>query len=132
MKLFNFILLLWFIFALLDPDPLTRLNPDPIRIRNPSSNRVRLSPHAASRGSRDLFPLGWCACNQIPLIGRHQPLHTPATEEAENSSHQPLDSYSSSSSSCAVEETAAVSLERPLADIPGPKASLTGQIVVFT
>ncbi len=27
------ILLLWVIFALLDPDPLTRLNPDPIRIR---------------------------------------------------------------------------------------------------
>jgi hypothetical protein len=26
-------LLLWVIFALLDPDPLTRLNPDPIRIR---------------------------------------------------------------------------------------------------
>ncbi len=31
----NFLLLLWVIFALLDPDPgpLTRLNPDPIRIR---------------------------------------------------------------------------------------------------
>ncbi len=28
-------LLLWIIFALLDPDPLTQLNPDPIRIRNP-------------------------------------------------------------------------------------------------
>jgi hypothetical protein len=26
-------LLLWVIFALLDPDQLTRLNPDPIRIR---------------------------------------------------------------------------------------------------
>ena len=33
-------LLLWVIFALLDPDPLTRLNPDPIRIRirNPVTN----------------------------------------------------------------------------------------------
>ncbi len=35
----KFFLLLWVIFALLDPDPLTRLNPDPIRIqiqiRNP-------------------------------------------------------------------------------------------------
>jgi hypothetical protein len=28
--------LLLVIFALLDPDPLTRLNPDPIRIRNPA------------------------------------------------------------------------------------------------
>jgi hypothetical protein len=40
MKFFNFFLLLWVIFALLDPDPdsLTRLNPDPngIRIRNPA------------------------------------------------------------------------------------------------
>jgi hypothetical protein len=34
-------LLLWVIFALLDPDPLTRLNPDPIRIRirNPAAKR---------------------------------------------------------------------------------------------
>jgi hypothetical protein len=29
----KFFLLLWVIFALLDPDPLTRLNLDPIRIR---------------------------------------------------------------------------------------------------
>jgi hypothetical protein len=37
MKFFNFFLLLWVTFALLNPDPLTRLNPDPIgiRIRNP-------------------------------------------------------------------------------------------------
>jgi hypothetical protein len=40
-EFFNFFLLLWVIFVLLDPDPdrLTRLNPDPmgirIRIRNP-------------------------------------------------------------------------------------------------
>jgi len=38
---------LWFIFALLDPDPdpLTRLSPDPIRIRirNPSSNSSNAS-----------------------------------------------------------------------------------------
>jgi hypothetical protein len=36
MNFLNFFLL-WVIFALLDPDPLTRLNPDPvwIRIRNP-------------------------------------------------------------------------------------------------
>jgi hypothetical protein len=35
-------LLLWVIFALLDPDPLARLNPDPIRIRirNPGSKPV--------------------------------------------------------------------------------------------
>ncbi len=32
-ELINFFLLLWVIFALLDPDPLTRINPDPIRIR---------------------------------------------------------------------------------------------------
>jgi len=41
MKFLNFFLLFWVIFALLDPDPLTRLNPDPIRIRirirNPAS-----------------------------------------------------------------------------------------------
>jgi hypothetical protein len=38
-------LLLWVIFALLDPDPdpdpLTRLNPDPIRIRNLGLNYAR-------------------------------------------------------------------------------------------
>jgi hypothetical protein len=28
MNSYNFFLLLWVIFALLDPDPLTRLNPD--------------------------------------------------------------------------------------------------------
>jgi len=37
MKFLNFIILLWVIFALLVPDPLTRLNPDtdsdPVRIR---------------------------------------------------------------------------------------------------
>jgi hypothetical protein len=33
MNLKKKILLLWVIFALLDPDPLTRLDPDPIRIR---------------------------------------------------------------------------------------------------
>jgi hypothetical protein len=46
MKFFNFFLLLWVIFAILDsdpdsdPDPLTRLNPDPIgiRIRNPGGS----------------------------------------------------------------------------------------------
>jgi hypothetical protein len=35
---------LWIIFALLDPDPLTRLNPDPIRIRirirNPEKDTI--------------------------------------------------------------------------------------------
>jgi hypothetical protein len=31
---------LWVIFALLDPDPLTRLNPDPIRIRNTGQNNI--------------------------------------------------------------------------------------------
>jgi hypothetical protein len=39
MNFYNFFLLFWVIFALLDPDPdpLPRLNPDPvmIRIRNP-------------------------------------------------------------------------------------------------
>ncbi len=44
MKFLNFYLLLWVIFALLDPDPdpLTRLNPDPIgiRIRNPAFKTV--------------------------------------------------------------------------------------------
>ncbi len=34
-ELLQIFLLLWVIFALLDPDPLTRLNPDQIRIRNP-------------------------------------------------------------------------------------------------
>ncbi len=42
MKFVKKFLLLWVIFALLDPDPdpLTRLNPDPIgiRIRNPGKN----------------------------------------------------------------------------------------------
>jgi hypothetical protein len=39
MNFYKFFLLLWVIFAILDPDPLTRLNPDPIRIRirNPAS-----------------------------------------------------------------------------------------------
>ncbi len=38
MNFYNFFLLLWVIFALLDPDPdpLARLNPDPIQIRNPA------------------------------------------------------------------------------------------------
>ena len=33
---------MWVIFALLDPDPLTRLNPDPIRIRirNPAPKNI--------------------------------------------------------------------------------------------
>jgi hypothetical protein len=31
----NLKIFFYFIFALLDPDPLARLNPDPIRIRNP-------------------------------------------------------------------------------------------------
>jgi hypothetical protein len=39
-----FFLLLWVIFAPLDPDPLTRLNPDPIRIqiriRNPAFQQL--------------------------------------------------------------------------------------------
>jgi hypothetical protein len=41
MNFLNFFLFLWVIFALLDPDPLTRLNPDPIeiRIRNPAIKR---------------------------------------------------------------------------------------------
>jgi hypothetical protein len=42
---FKIFLLLWGIFALLDPDPdpLARLNPDPIRIRNPATDlRIRL------------------------------------------------------------------------------------------
>jgi hypothetical protein len=38
-------LLLWVIFALLDPYRLTRLNPDPIRIRNPA-HRSALQAHA--------------------------------------------------------------------------------------
>jgi hypothetical protein len=39
-------LLLWVIFALLDPDPLTRLNLDPIRIpiRNPDGGWKILEP----------------------------------------------------------------------------------------
>jgi hypothetical protein len=39
-------LLLWVIFALLDPDQLTRLNPDPIRIRirNPDGGRKIWEP----------------------------------------------------------------------------------------
>ncbi len=39
---------MWVIFALLDPDPLTRLNPDPIRIRirNPAANSVARSKQA--------------------------------------------------------------------------------------
>jgi hypothetical protein len=49
------ILLLWVIFALLDPDPdpLTRLNPDPIRIRNPDSQGgkdVQLLRSAVQKG----------------------------------------------------------------------------------
>ncbi len=40
MNLKKKILLLWVIFALLDPDPLTRLNPDPIRIRNPALSLI--------------------------------------------------------------------------------------------
>jgi hypothetical protein len=38
----NIFLLLWVIFSLLDPDPLTRMNPDPIgiRIRNPAPNHT--------------------------------------------------------------------------------------------
>ncbi len=37
-------LLLWVIFALLNPDPLTRSNPDPIRIRNPDGGRKIREP----------------------------------------------------------------------------------------
>ncbi len=40
MNLKKKILLLWVIFALLDPDPLIRLNPDPIRIRNPAPRHL--------------------------------------------------------------------------------------------
>jgi hypothetical protein len=41
MKFLNFLPLLWVIFALLDPDPLTQLNPDPqpwfqVRVLDPS------------------------------------------------------------------------------------------------
>ncbi len=57
MKFLKFFLLLWVIFALLDPDPntdpdpLTRLNPDPVRIRicNPGCNvawAVKLGPQS--------------------------------------------------------------------------------------
>ncbi len=46
MNFYKFFLLLWVIFALLDPDPLTRLNPDPIRIRirNPAKNVSIFNP----------------------------------------------------------------------------------------
>ena len=40
--------------------------------------------YTASRGSRDLFPVGWCACNQIPLIGLSGQEST-VSEEALNS-----------------------------------------------
>jgi len=79
-----------------------------------------------SCGSRDLFPAGWCACNQIPLVGPPPPT-TLLTEEAGSTScsvnQQLIDSCSSS---CSVEETAAT-LERPLGDVPVPKAGLTGE-----
>jgi hypothetical protein len=48
-----FLLLLWVIFALLDPDPLTRLNPDPIRMRNPSLEDGR--PGDAVVGPGELY-----------------------------------------------------------------------------
>ncbi len=51
-ELLNFLLLLWVIFALLDPDQLTRLNPDPIRIRI----RIRIrNPEKYFRNSKLVF-----------------------------------------------------------------------------
>jgi hypothetical protein len=52
-------LLLWVIFVLLDPDPLTRLNPDPIRIQ--IRNLVFRPPMGGSaigRGAGGGYPIG--------------------------------------------------------------------------
>jgi hypothetical protein len=46
----EFFLLLWVIFVLLDPDPLSRLNTDPIRIRIRNPGRTQ----AASTGSKEI------------------------------------------------------------------------------
>jgi hypothetical protein len=51
MKFFHFFLLLWVIFALLDPDP---LNPDPIRIRNLEASHLLLPATAACPWRRDM------------------------------------------------------------------------------
>jgi hypothetical protein len=61
MKFLNFFstfVNLWVIFALLDPDPLTRLNPDPIRIRirNPARKREKA---AATLPSSFFWTMSW-------------------------------------------------------------------------
>ncbi len=62
---FNFFLLLWVIFALLDPDPdpLTRLNPDPIRIRirirNPELHIIGRHQYLWWKGALNLLAQGW-------------------------------------------------------------------------
>ncbi len=46
MKSLNFLIFLWVIFALPDPDPLTRLNPDPIQIWNDTKRTIFYCRHA--------------------------------------------------------------------------------------
>ncbi len=90
MKFLKFFLLLWVIFAFLDPDPdpLTRLNPDPIGIRNRICNPVLNNMQVSSIMKLFSFKgLVWCiqAPGQSggPVAG-----HRTGTEPAEYISHK--------------------------------------------
>ena len=88
--------------------------------------------YTASRGSRDLFPVGWCACNQIPLIGQSGQEST-VSEEALNSCPVSEPGANEQQLSCRSLEEKADSLEKKVdsleamrQDVPGPRTGLTG------
>jgi hypothetical protein len=93
---------------------------------------------AVSRGSRDIFPMGWAACNQIPLLGCRQNLHGSSSvvgqEESSLAVGQPSSDevVSSGWSSLLSVEGSSCSLERlgsEASDVSGPpRAQLTGTL----
>jgi len=87
---------------------------------------------AASRGSRDLFPVGWCTTNQIRLVGqqllvKEEEVEAAASSLAGQQQQQPVvggDLTGRSSEDQQQQRTE--SFESWRMEVPGPRVGLTG------